>query len=115
MTALEWAEATAVDNAARPWDARDDAGYEYQDQPDEEDAMTSTFEPEQYGDRTLPIIGPLRVYRAPGGIYQQRRGRRWKVTRDRWEPGAFEAFVARHPWPSALEVLELKRREAAAQ
>ena len=37
LTALEWAEATAVDSAARPWDARDDAGYEYLGHPHEED------------------------------------------------------------------------------
>jgi len=37
LTALEWAAATAVDNASRPWDARDDAGYEYLDHSHEED------------------------------------------------------------------------------
>jgi len=37
MTALEWAAATAVDSAARPWDARNEAGYEHLDHPHEED------------------------------------------------------------------------------
>lgn len=76
--------------------------------------MTTTTKPQQYGERTVPIIGPLRVYRAPGGIYLQRGGSRTKITRDRWEPSAFEAFVTRHPSAVAVEALELKRREEAA-